>query len=43
VVDSLDLLCVRFLQERGLEMVRMVGLVYGDLRVLTAMVTCKLC
>jgi hypothetical protein len=42
VADSLDLLRVRFPQERGLKMVRMVGLVYGDLRVPMAMAMSKL-
>jgi hypothetical protein len=40
---SLDLLRVRFLQEKGLEVVRMVGRVYGELRVPTAMVSLSLC
>jgi hypothetical protein len=43
VADSLDLLRVRFLQERGLEMVRMVGRVYGELRVPVAMALLSLC
>jgi hypothetical protein len=43
VAGSLDLLRVWFLQAKGLEVVRMVGLVYGDLRVPTAMATSKLC
>jgi hypothetical protein len=42
-VGSLNLLRVQFLQEKWLEVVRVVGLVYGDLRVLTAMATSKLC
>jgi hypothetical protein len=42
-VGSLDLLRVRFLQAKGVEVVRMVGLIYGDLQVPMAMATSKLC
>jgi hypothetical protein len=40
---SLNLLRVRFLQEKGLEVVRVAGLDYGDLRVPTVMATSRLC